>query len=273
MDTKNRWLRPGSLSRLAGLMTKSFLFTGLTCLCLLPFDALAEVKTFTKAYTYQAGDFDSRISSRTIALEQVKRLLLEELGTYIASESHIEDFSLTKDQVATYSAGMISAEIVEERWNGVTFYLKAKLTVDPDAHIQSLRKFASSKRQTRQIEEARGKAAKLSQEIEQLKKDLKQTKTDVAEIKSYNTAIKALNAMDWYEKGLVLGRSGDLQGALDAHTKAIEMNPRYKEAYSMRALIYVNLGDSRKATENFKSAARLGDERAQKLLKMKNINW
>jgi len=41
----------------------------------------AEIKTFVKEYTYHAGDEDSRNSSRTIALREVKRLLLEELGT------------------------------------------------------------------------------------------------------------------------------------------------------------------------------------------------
>jgi len=42
----------------------------------------------------------SLFSKRTIsiALEQVKGLLLEELGTHTASETHIEDFSLTKDR-------------------------------------------------------------------------------------------------------------------------------------------------------------------------------
>lgn len=49
--------------------------------------AFAETVTFTKEYTYQASDFDSRNSSRTIALEMVKRLLLEELGTYLVSET------------------------------------------------------------------------------------------------------------------------------------------------------------------------------------------
>jgi hypothetical protein len=43
----------------------------------------AETKIFTKEYTYHAGDEDSKNSSRTIALREVKRLLLEELGTYL----------------------------------------------------------------------------------------------------------------------------------------------------------------------------------------------
>jgi hypothetical protein len=55
-----------------------------TIFILLPiYTANAETKTFIKEYTYHAGDEDSRNSSRTIALREVKRLLLEELGTYV----------------------------------------------------------------------------------------------------------------------------------------------------------------------------------------------
>ncbi len=43
--------------------------------------SFAEVKVFEREYTYQASEVDSKLSSRTISLAEVKRLLLEELGT------------------------------------------------------------------------------------------------------------------------------------------------------------------------------------------------
>jgi len=43
--------------------------------------ASAENKTYIEEYTYMASDIDSKVSSRAIALEQVKRALLKELGT------------------------------------------------------------------------------------------------------------------------------------------------------------------------------------------------
>ena len=62
--------------------------------------SFAETKTFIKEYTYHAGDEDSRNSSRTIALREVKRLLLEELGTYLESETEVKNFnpSLTQQK-------------------------------------------------------------------------------------------------------------------------------------------------------------------------------
>ena len=62
--------------------------------------ALAETKTFIKQYTDQVSEDDNRDSSRTIALREVKRLLLEELGIYLESETEVENFQLTKDRIA-----------------------------------------------------------------------------------------------------------------------------------------------------------------------------
>jgi hypothetical protein len=50
---------------------------------LLTFPASAKVVTFEKEYTYQASEIDSKVTSRAIAVEQVKRLVLEELGVYL----------------------------------------------------------------------------------------------------------------------------------------------------------------------------------------------
>jgi len=63
-----------------------------------------------KEYTYHAGDADSKVSSRAIALEQVKRLLLEELGTYLISETEVKDFKISKDQITTLTAGIVMTE-------------------------------------------------------------------------------------------------------------------------------------------------------------------
>ena len=43
-------------------------------------------KTFVREYTYQASDYDSKVTSRANALEQVKRLLLEEVSVFMKSE-------------------------------------------------------------------------------------------------------------------------------------------------------------------------------------------
>ena len=105
--------------------------------------AFAETKVFVEEYTYQASEADSKLSSRTIALEQVKRLLLEKLGTYLESETEVKNFQLTKDQIVILTAGIVRAEIIEERWDGKTYFLKAKMDGGPEGCHKFHRQVAS----------------------------------------------------------------------------------------------------------------------------------
>ena len=100
----------------------------------------AETKTFIKEYTYQAGDEDSKNSSRTIALREVKRLLLEELGTYLESTTEVKDFKLTKDQITMFTAGIVRTEPIEDKWDTATlkYWIKAKITADSGEVIKAI---------------------------------------------------------------------------------------------------------------------------------------
>ena len=106
----------------------------------------AENKTFIREYHYQAGESDSKISSRTKALTEVKRLLLEEIGVYLESyinyseektENRISSQFLKKE-IEQISAGITETSILEENWTGVEYYIKAEITVDPDDVIRQL---------------------------------------------------------------------------------------------------------------------------------------
>ena len=106
----------------------------------------AENKTFIREYHYQAGESDSKISSRTKALTEVKRLLLEEIGVYLESyinysEVQNEDrisSQFLKKEIEQISAGITETSILEENWTGVEYYIKAEITVDPDDVIRQL---------------------------------------------------------------------------------------------------------------------------------------
>ena len=106
----------------------------------------AENKTFIREYHYQAGESDSKISSRTKALTEVKRLLLEEIGVYLESyinyseektENRISSQFLKKE-IEQISAGITETSILEENWTGVEYYIKAEITVDPEDVIRQL---------------------------------------------------------------------------------------------------------------------------------------
>ncbi len=227
-----------------------FLFAGLSH---------AEKVTFVKEYTYQASDLDSKVSSRTIALEQVKRLLLEELGTYLISETEVKNFRLTKDQITTYSAGVVSAEVVDEKWDGKTYYLKARVSADPSEVIKSLQNIVNDKHKAKELEDVRKKAAEFSKEIEKLKKELELTKAntkkpeqkaDEKKVEQYNEAVKGLSATDWFETGFKSAKSHNFKEAVDAFTKAIQLNPQFAMAYAIRGLSHYFLHNPRQAIKD-----------------------
>lgn len=216
--------------------------------------------TFVKEYTYQASELDSKASCRTISLEMVKRLLLEELGTYLISETEVKDFKLTKEQVKTYSAGIVGAEIIEDKWDGKTYWLKAKVSADPKEVAKALKKIMDEPFKGKELEETRKKAEELIKEIERLNEELAKATNKQPREKfqqEYKTAIQGLTANEWVEKGSKATREGRYKEAIDAFTKAIELKPDYVEVvYVLRGLVYEKLGNYQQAIEGLHQSHR-----------------
>jgi hypothetical protein len=103
---------------------------------ILPTDAFAEVQTITATHTYMMGDNDSRNDARQLCFLQAKREILEKAESFIQSHSVINNFELTKDQMTSYSAAVLSVEIVKEDvglsndHNTLTLTVKADVDVD-----------------------------------------------------------------------------------------------------------------------------------------------
>jgi tetratricopeptide (TPR) repeat protein len=228
--------------------------------------ALAEVKTFIKDYVYQAGDEDSKNSSRTIALREVKRLLLEELGTYLESITEVQNFHLTKDQITTLTAGIVSTEIISERWDieGLKYYLKAKISADPASVVQSIDKLRQDREKTKELEDIRKRADALLRENERLKEELKTAKGAVKERKQeeYTEGIKELSAIEWFENGKAFGESGNHNEAINAYSRAIELNPKLANAYNNRGVAYYHLGNHQQAIRDYDKAIELNPKGA-----------
>jgi tetratricopeptide (TPR) repeat protein len=215
--------------------------------------AFAAPITFQREYVYQASEIDSKISCRAIALEQVKRLLLEELGTFLESNTEVRNFQLTKDQVTTLSAGVVKTEIVEEKWDGQKYYLKARIIADPDEVAKVIDILRKDSQKTKEMELIREKAGELLREVERLRTQLslaKKVPRTVEDIlgprpqdakgrqEQYSKAINELSAVDWFEKGIALGNARNISEAIESFNRAITLNPKFAEAYLMRGMCY-----------------------------------
>jgi predicted Zn-dependent protease len=115
----------------------------------------AGLVTFEREYRYEAGKTDNLVSCRMIALEQVKRLLLEELGTYLESSTEVRNFSLTRDKITVLTAGIVRATIIEEKWDTRVYYLKARVAADPDDVTRKIDALRRDRRKSEDLTAAR----------------------------------------------------------------------------------------------------------------------
>ncbi len=215
----------------------------------------AETKTFIKEYTYQAGDEDSKNSCRVISLREVKRLLLEELGTYLESETEVKNFQITKDQIVTLTAGIVQTELIEEKWNteNLKYWLKAKISANPQDVTKAIDTLRQDRTKVKELEELRKKSEELLKENERLTKELKTAKDDARKeaVQAYKQNIDNLSATEWFERGYELGLSGNLTEAAKAFSKAIELSPQSENAYRNRGVAYRRLGNYQQAIEDY----------------------
>ncbi len=145
----------------------------------------ASDKEFIRSYTYIAGEADSKISARQMAMQEVKRELLSEIGTYIYSRIDISENSkgetYAKQEIRALTAGIVKVETLKETWNGYQFYIKARLVSDPDQVVKHINELVHSEQKQhtwqRQQTLENQEALKLKQQLlenDQEKQQLKQ---------------------------------------------------------------------------------------------------
>ena len=111
----------------------------------------AAEKTYIRDYSYQASDTDSKVSARNASLLFLKQNLLSEIGTYVGSTINIvsvssgsEGMTVSAGQIKSLTEGYIKTEILEQKWNGVTYFIKAKMKADPDEIAAKLKSIANT---------------------------------------------------------------------------------------------------------------------------------
>lgn len=232
-------------------------------LLILSNSAFAERVTIIKEYTYLASDIDSKVSSRTIALELVKRILLEQLGILLINETEVKNYQMTKDQITTITAGIVSTEILEEQWDGRSYYIKARLIADPDEVSKTVDAIRFDKKKSKELEDSKRNAENAMKEIDQLKNELLILKADTNKQNEYAKAIGELSAADWIDKAYVFFWAGRLQEAIGAFSKAIEANPDDVDNYTRRGALYGLLKKHQLTLEDYNKVIEMKPQLAE----------
>jgi tetratricopeptide (TPR) repeat protein len=206
-----------------------------------PFTSMAASKNFIESYTYSAGDSDSKLTCRMVSLLEVKRLLLEKIGTYLESRTEIKDFQIEKDEIVALSAGVVKLEILEEKWNGETYTLTAKIKADPDEITNAINKLRNQHDKMENIEKLKTVNEESLVRMRELQSQLQKLQSDLLKVNQDANANEGiLNAWGMYEKAVELRQSGQVKEALDALNVVIQNNPTYL-AYYERGKAYLEM--------------------------------
>ena len=238
--------------------------------------AEAAETVFSRDYTYRASDADSKLSSRAVALEQVKRILLEELGTYLKSETIIRDSELSKDEVTVLTAGVVSTEIVDERWDGATYYIKVEIAADPVRIAESIRELVKEKEDLEDLKESRAQTDSALKEVERLRGEIEAARASLAQAdgskapagdnstleleRKYKESTERLAAADRWEKGRRLFKKQKYEKAIEHLTRAIELDPKMVQGYGLRGAAYNRTGRFKEAVEDLSKAIKMKPE-------------
>ncbi len=187
-------------------------------------------------------------------------LLLEELGVYLESETEIKNFQLTKDQMTTLTAGTVMTEVIDEKWDGKTYTLKAKIEADSDEVVKSIDSLRKDRQKMQELKMTRKKAKAALKEIEKLKEEIAglKAKDKIEKMRDYDRAVKELSSADWLERGFNLYQNEKFKASIRAYGKAIKLSPEFTIAYYNRANIYSrDLGKHQKAIMDYDKALTL----------------
>jgi tetratricopeptide (TPR) repeat protein len=215
---------------------------------------VAEIKSLIEEYTYQASELDSKASARAIALEQVKRQLLEEIGTYVESTTVVQDSQIDKDEIKTLSAGVVQTKVLDEKWDGKEYWLKAQVSADPDEVAASIDKLRNDQQLADELAQTQAEKEDALNEVERLKAELAQSNADKEKLAQYNDAVNQLQAADSFQQGTAYTVAGDYDQATKSYDRVIYLRPDDPRAYFGRSIVFIYLGNYDRATNDLDRA-------------------
>jgi tetratricopeptide (TPR) repeat protein len=252
------------------LLTIVLLYSGPLC----P-NARAEIKVIEADSTYLMGDNESKVDARRIAFQEAKRKALEQAGTYVESLTTVRDYQLTKDEIKTYTAGILMTEVMSEQMRGTSerpeIYIRTKCTIDTDVLTAQIDRYRKNEVLEDQLKASYKENDELKKERDRLVKQLaaqkdkakaEETRKKLDRVLSREEANDDANRV-WVslgnklEDGQVKGQDvqqADLDRSVVMLERAVKVNPQNQRAHYMLATIYQKNGNSTAAENQLRIA-------------------
>ena len=131
--------------------------------------ALADIRVVNAPGEHRMGNRDTREDAIRLATEAAKRNALEQVATYLESVTVVHDMDVTKDEIRSYTAGLVLVlnQQIATTLDGDVVAVKVDLLaqMDTDEVTRAITAL-------RENEDARAQLAALKQENEQLEEEL-----------------------------------------------------------------------------------------------------
>ena len=242
-------------------------FAGLAFMLLAFSSGFAQKQTFVRDYTYRASDVDSRVTSRTNATTEMRNILLREVGDFLQSEQTLirqsvmkngkeefsEDFS---KKIEAITAGIIEMKVLDEKWNGETYYIQAEMAVDPAEVSKRIAEVMNDKQKTQELEDARRRLQEAEAEARKWQQEAEKYKTQAAQ-QTYQKQVDKLSAEEYFTRAYNADESGFYELAIEYYQKAVSINPEYVNAYYNMGIDYHNLENYTQAISCYQKAVSI----------------
>ena len=150
----------------------------------LPTLTFAKSETLYSSFKYTMGDNDTKNDARRVAFMEAKRRLIEKAGVYIESETTVENSSLSKDEIRSFSAALIKVEVEKEDFqitgDSQTITTTVKAEVDSEEIARTLKKIREDKSLQAKIKEQQASLKEMEKRINNLQSELVNADTEKA---------------------------------------------------------------------------------------------
>jgi tetratricopeptide (TPR) repeat protein len=240
----------------------------------------AQVRTVEATGEYRMGDNDTRNDARKLALLDAKRLALEQAGTYLQSVTEVKNLMLSRDDINTYTAGIL--EVVDQKEQtaieGNTTIVRIEVTVHIDTakvaqQIAALRENSATKNELTELkaemDRLRELVTKQNQELAKIK-----SQTEVAALAKErqqlisNAEVNTLLTQSWValsgsQGGVLITGTSTPEGRIKARTlleQALAADPLSPKVHERMGVLLNEEGNRTAAIQEFRKALDLKPE-------------
>ena len=240
--------------------------------------ANAEVVTYEGIGQYVMSDFETPDVAKLRAKQRAEKSAQEKAGIFVKSNTKVVNMKLESEEIEVMTAGIMKVHSVtydvQSDASGFIFTSKVLVDIDTDEIDKWLEKSVVEKEQL--IEQNKS----LQKTLAEQEKQLAELKAKLEQVESSNTnpATAFINKMqltsafansnnvflsnEKLKAGMEAHSRGDLNGAVQLYTEAINLNPNNAAAYTWRGNAFGSLKNYQGAISDLSRAIQLDNQNA-----------